>query len=646
MSLLSSFLHSWQAKAMRCSSAVLLFSMLFREPPIQAQPAAFASGSNSLTLRAFVQKVLRQNESLQVHLLELEISNRKLQAERGAFEPELVGSAERVENKRENTAEQIRSLGTRRFEEENNIYNGGLESLVPSGGRVRLGYTLRDLNNNLQGLPSLSGSLTNEYQTFFGFSLVQPLLKGFGPAATLAGIRLAAVSSEIAFQEYRRQLMVVISTAEATYWSLFLAQEQVRFFNDSVALAETILRDNRSRALAGKASELEVLEAEAGLALRKSKQSEALQKLYEALNRVTTLSSEAVTGANLLQAVDRPEDQDTPLSYPESARIAFDLNPDYLIQRKKVLLENIRLAYAKNQRWPQLDLKASYGLNGLAETPAGSWEDVQHRGFPSWSVGGELRIPLTGGIKARNDLEAAKLRQTQVLVSLKEIETQIVNSLDTAMHKIQAARESIRSYNTVVTFNQNLLESQLARLQVGKVESRKVLEVEADLFEAKNAQADALVQLQRAILETDLIRGSILKGRNLDLTQKELEVKTASLLTNARITDSQYERLLKEQADEAQAKTPSPPGPVPPTPESSAGNQAAPMAGTDLQPTPPPPAAAPATQITQPVLPATVPEVGPVSKTGRLLELLNAYKLNQLTPAEYHQQRAKVLAEP
>ena len=214
------------------------------------------------------------------------------------------------------------------------------------------------------------------------------------------------------------------------------------------------------------------------------------------------------------------------------------------------------------------------------------------------------------------------------------------------MHKIQAARDSIRSYSTVVTFNQNLLESQLARLQVGKVESRKVLEVEADLFEAKNAQADALVQLQRAILETDLIRGSILKGRNLDLTQKELEVKTASLLTNARITDSQYERLLKEQADEAQAKTPSPPGPVPPTPESSAGNQAAPMAGTDLQPTPPPPAAAPATQITQPVLPATVPEVGPVSKTGRLLELLNAYKLNQLTPAEYHQQRAKVLAEP
>ena len=614
----------------------------FQGPPEQAQPSSIPPGTNTLPLRDFVQKVLDRNESIQVHLLELEISKKKLNAERGAFEPELVGGAERVENSRENTAEQIRSLGTRLFEEKNNIYNGGIESLVPSGGRVRLGYTLRELNNNLQGLPSITGSLTNQYQTFFGVSLVQPLLKGFGPAATLASIRLATVSSEIAFQEYRRQLTVVVSTAEVTYWSLFLAQEQVRFFNESVALAETILRDNRSRVQAGKASELEVLEAEAALGLRKSKQSEALQKLYEALNRVTTLSSEA-PGGTLLHAVDRPEAMDEAPSYPESARTAFDLNPDYLIQRKKVLLENIRLAYAKNQRWPQLDLKASYGLNGLSDTPSGSWDDVQNRGFPSWSVGAELRIPLTGGIKVRNELDAAKLRQRQVLVSLKEVETQIVNSLDTAIHKIQSARDSIRSYNSVVTFNQNLLESQLARLEVGKVESRKVLEVEADLFEAKNSLADALVQYQRALLETDLIRGSVLKARNLDLTQKELELRTASLLANAQITDSQHERLMKEQEADAQAKTPSPPGPAPETPsarppQSSAESQAPPATITNIQ--------AAAVPVPQPALPPVVPAASPAGKTERLMELLDAYKRSLLTPAEYHQRRAKILAEP
>ena len=45
-------------------------------------------------------------------------------------------------------------------------------------------------------------------------------------------------------------------------------------------------------------------------------------------------------------------------------------------QGKKVRQEELRVAYAKNQRLPQLDLKASYGLNGLGSTPGESWDDV------------------------------------------------------------------------------------------------------------------------------------------------------------------------------------------------------------------------------------------------------------------------------
>src|SRR5206468_3835220 len=102
-------------------------------------------------------------------------------------------------------------------------------------------------------------------------------------------VRLAALGSDIAFQDYRRQMMIIVSTAEASYWSLYLAQEQVRFFQESVATAEKILNDNRARVQAGKSSELEVLEAQAGLALRRSKLSEAEEKLYEAINKVLTL---------------------------------------------------------------------------------------------------------------------------------------------------------------------------------------------------------------------------------------------------------------------------------------------------------------------------------------------------------------------
>jgi len=245
-------------------------------------------------------------------------------------------------------------------------------------------------------------------------------------------------------------------------------------------------------------------------------------------------------------AVDTPQVNDVPMSYYDSFLAATTLNPDYLGQLKKIASENIRVAYAKNQRLPQLDLKASYGLNGLGRDHDEALKDMERRDFPSWSVGLELHIPLTGGIKVRNELDAAKLRRKQALVGLKEIETQVGSAIDVAVRKIRAAQESVRSYETVVKYNQNLLEAQMARLQVGRVESRKVLEVDAELFEAKNSLLDAHVQFRRALLELELIEGTLLKTRNLDLTQRELESKTALLVRKGTITDQQYADFIRQ----------------------------------------------------------------------------------------------------
>src|SRR5262245_47991098 len=222
-----------------------------------------------LTLQQVLELVVNNNESLQSKVLDVEIARRRARGTYGAFEPELVAGISREYNNRENTAEQRRSQLSNTFKEENNIYQAGIEALAPTGARLRLGYSLRDLKNNLQGQPILGGvfgvnSGTNgEFQTFFGLTLTQPLLKNLGEAATLAEIRVAALNSDIAFQEYRRQLMIVLSTAEAAYWNLYLAQEQVRALQDSVKTAESILNDAQEKVKAGKSAELEVLEAQA-----------------------------------------------------------------------------------------------------------------------------------------------------------------------------------------------------------------------------------------------------------------------------------------------------------------------------------------------------------------------------------------------
>lgn len=221
-------------------------------------------------------------------------------------------------------------------------------------------------------------------------------------------------------------------------------------------------------------------------------------------------------------------------------------HPDYLSQQLKAAQEQVRLEYAKNQRLPELSLKASYGLNGLGETAGESWGDIQNAGFPSWSIGAGLRVPLAGDIKARNELRAAYLRCQEAKVGLREVETLIANGIDNALNKLHSARNSTQNYQTAVDFYRNLLDSALAQLEVGRIESRKLLDIEANLLDSRNSAAIARMQCQRAVLELELIQGSVLKKYNFDLSQRELQEVTGALARRGEITDEEYQNFIQK----------------------------------------------------------------------------------------------------
>ena len=538
---------SGNAFTIKCFDSGLPVSLLLLASGVafaQSQPKA----TLDLSLEAYLKRVVERNESIQIKILEVEFNQRRLAAERGTFEPAFFAEASHVRTERQNSLEQRNSQsGLGVFKERNSIYEGGIESLVPTGARVRLGYTLRELNNNLPVSAFSSVQNTNtEYQTFFGLSLEQPLLKGAWYPANLAAIRVAGLSSDLAYQDYRRQMMVMLSTAVAAYWELYLAQEQLRFFNDSVATAEKILKDNRARVEAGRGSELDVMESQAGLALRQSKRGEAELKLYEAANKLLGLSSDTVLDTNrLIRAADTPQVSEDRFNLLDVLKSARDINPDFLSQQLKSAQEEVRLAYAKSQRLPELNFKGSYGLNGLGATAGESWDDIQNAGFPAWSIGAEFRIPLAGDQKARNELRAAYLRCHEAKVGMREVENLIANGIDTALRKLNSARNSVQNYNTVVDFYRNLLDSALAQLEVGRIESRKLLDIEANLLDSRNSAAIARVQYQRAVLELELIQGSILRKHHFDLSQAELQDLTAELARQGRLTDAQYQDFVR-----------------------------------------------------------------------------------------------------
>jgi len=477
-----------------------------------------------LNLRDFIELVYRKNERILFQQLEWGVAKDAVEGERGIFEPDFVGAYQHDKNRYQNTVEEIiaRSPLIYRpdliFDERNNTYSGAVEGLVPTGTRLRLGYDLREINNNLSDFLEPGG--LDQYKTFLGASLEQPLLKNGGIKATMAKIRIAEADADVAFQAYRQEMMGTVFDAASTYWELYLAQERYKVRQDSVRIASELLQHNREWASAGRMAETEVMEAEAGLALRKSLESAAGQEMTSAMNRVRSFFSSSTAEEEMpVRATDKLRVEIVDADFNQSYIRALKLRPEYLSTRRKIEREGIRVEFAKNQRWPQLDLKASYGINGLDTSASGSWKYAADFDYEAYTVGVELRIPIVGGTKSRSELRAAKKRKKQSLLELKAVEVALANATDTAVQSLQSAKEQVLYYENAVSLRKRLLDVEMERFRAGKSDSRLLLEREGDLLVAREAELESLVNYKKAALELGRAEGTLLVSHGIEVME-------------------------------------------------------------------------------------------------------------------------------
>jgi outer membrane protein TolC len=470
-----------------------------------------------MNIRDFVRNVWDKNEQIKYQNAEWVVSGEAVKGAKAIFEPALVGSYQYQDDNRKNTVQEMINQGfAPEFWEQSYSQQLAIEELVPTGGRFRLGYSLRDFSNSVDD----KYGVEREKQTVVGVSFSQPLFKDGGIKTTMAGINLAEADRDIAFQNYRIQTMRVLSEAIAAYWDLYLARQKFGMRRESEHSAEAILRDNLARVQAGKMAETEVMEAKAALATRKSLVSEAKQAIVAAMNNVRIYLSTSAIETNVeIEPADQPYVTEIRKNFSDSLATAFKMRGEYLSSRKKIEREDIRLAFAENQLWPQIDLKGSYNLNGLADKYGHPMNDALERDHPTWSVGVELRIPLGGNKKAASEFEATRQRKRQALLEVKAVEVSLANTVDTAIRSLESAREQVQQQAGIVDMNRNLLKMEVQRFNAGKSNSRILLEREEKLNSAQEGEAESLVRYMKSMYQLELAEGSLLANQGIDLME-------------------------------------------------------------------------------------------------------------------------------
>lgn len=502
------------------------------------------------------QRVLDANWSIQSKILEYEIRRRTQEAAKGAFDPLLLAKYNYEDSARPNTVEQRRQLsGVPQLLEQNHVTSTSLETLTPLGGKLSLTASVSEFRNNLQQLTTGGFGATGQKETvtFVGVAFVQPLLRDAGKRTATAAIRVAACETEQAWQEFRRQLMVSLSSAELAYWNVHGAARQVEYMRQSVDVAGKMAKDAQTNKDAGKGAPVELVTAQAGVEERTARLINARQRLTESKAVLAGFCGAAVTdGFEVSTTAPPPPNKVTP-DVQAGLASALATNPDYLGKVAEKEAEEIRAAFMKNQKLPQLDLKASYGYNGLGTDLNRSVDDIQNRDFDAWGIGLEFKMPL-GNREAKNRYAAALARQKRAEDTLTDVRMQLSNAVDSAVEKVITTRSALASYYRAIALNQEVLNSRLVDLKEGKADIRRVLEADDDLNQSKMNAVSGLIQHRQALLEYELATGQVLENRDVNITKEEITAKTAALARAKKINSREYEGYLGDVRESLEKK--------------------------------------------------------------------------------------------
>jgi outer membrane protein len=467
-----------------------------------------------LGLQDAVLIALRENPTIREATLQYGLAVRRARAAWGDFEPELTATYEKGNVKRENTPEQaITQGGELVYEEKTDEYGVGVEGRTITGGSYRLGYTVRRQDDSL--------SEEDQFTSFAGITVDQPVLRGARFGAPLATVRVAEKDRIIAFQEYRKRVMEIISRVEVAYWNLAYAEERLALARDSTNIAEGLVEDSEGLLEAGRLSELDVLEARSGFRLRQTYRADAEQQVVDAEAQLSLLLSTRPRSWERTIAAQDPFLPASPgdLEQRDADSVlgrAWRSQPDYLIRRNEVEREKLLVSYQRDRQLPVLNLSATWGANGLGLTARDAIADSNEQDYPSWSVSADLRIPLMAGIQQRNELAAAKLRVETAEHRLQAAEHDLARTMRVLVQRLNSLTEQFAGAQEVVDLKDEQLEAELELLENGRSTSREVFQIEDELVQAREQALQYILRYRETLSQIAFVSGSSLAKLGLE----------------------------------------------------------------------------------------------------------------------------------
>ena len=458
-----------------------------------------------LSLDDAIRLALQKNLALKVSAFSPQIARANVLTATGAFDPSLNFRRTYGESETPGTVTPLLGRGLAQTDD----YRLSLDGLTPWGLTYSLGATAENQRGTFN-------RFADSYATFGGLSITQPLLRGFGFGATLAGLRIAKADRGISDWQHRQTVIDTVTSVVVVYNTLSLARENLRIAKLSRDLAAELVAQNEKRNRIGSLSDADVTQARARVATREESILLTERATHDIENQFRQLIGETrfPVDASGLELEKLPPAAPVSVDAAADLKTALDQRPDFQAARLGVTRRRASRALAQNQLMPRLDFIGSYGYGGLDRDFSTSRGQVRDREAHAYTAGLVVSIPLTFA-EGRGRARAATLGLRQSEADLLRLEQDIALDVAAAAGQIQTTRQRVAATRTAYELAKQALDSEEKRFRAGTSRTLDVLQLQEQLAAVESSQVRALADERRAVANYERELGTTLTRRGI-----------------------------------------------------------------------------------------------------------------------------------
>jgi outer membrane protein len=422
-----------------------------------------------------------------------------------------------------------------------NLANFALSKNFLSGTSVSL---------SLQNTNSVSNNPRNDFNpsttASLSLSVTQHLLQGFGAGVNGRQIRIAKNNREVSDLTFKLQVETTVAAVMGLYWDLVSFTKAVQVARDALAASRQLLENNRRQVEVGTLAPIEVVRAEAEIASGEQTltvaETRVLQQetiLKTALSK-TGVASPAIATAHIVPTDQiRVPDVEPITPIQELVGQAFSSRPELSQSRIQLQNQELTVRGSKNALLPTLDFVASASNSALAGEPnslpplAGSvrsntaffiggygtvLSQLFSRNFPNYGVGFSLSVPLRNRA-AQAQVASDELTYRQQQLALQRLENQVRVDVQNAQIGVSQARAQYLSAVKAQVLQQQTLDAEQKKLQLGASTIYNVILAERDLVTAQSNLVAAETAYAKAKVEMDRATGQILYNNDVSMDE-------------------------------------------------------------------------------------------------------------------------------